>query len=61
MIAATIGAIYYFNQIANGPSSSAESITLNEFLENRLYARKNNASWLSSSELTYRDSDVSIL
>lgn len=36
----------------------AAAITLEDILNNRLFARRNNATWISATELMYRDSKV---
>lgn len=36
-------------------------IQLNDYLDNKLKVRKNKATWLSSTELTYHDDDVSYM
>jgi cbb3-type cytochrome oxidase subunit 3 len=60
VIGLSIAAVYYLNQKHNDSShTNGAPIQLNDYLENKLYARKNNATWLSSNELTYRDLDVS--
>lgn len=61
---AIIGAAYYvYGSDAAHPSNAGlvdkPSITLNDIFENKLYARRNNASWISDTELLFRDQQVS--
>lgn len=61
IIGLSVAAVYYLNQKHDDSAiTNGAAIQLNDFLENNLYARKNNATWLSGTELTYRDSDVSV-
>lgn len=47
-----------------GPTGSTDqpnppqAITLEDFLDNKLYPSKNNATWISNTELLYRDANV---
>lgn len=34
------------------------AITLEDILDNKLYARRNNATWISGTELLYRNANV---
>lgn len=60
VVGLSIGAIYYLNKKQSDPSTVGSSIQLADYLENKLFSKKNNATWLSNTELTYRDSDVSV-
>lgn len=64
VLVALLGTAYYFYGLDAARPSPAKlvgkpSITLNEFLENKLHAKRNNATWISDTELMYRDSAVS--
>lgn len=69
VIVALVGTAYYFYGIdATRPSAENSripriavkpSISLNEYLDNKLYARHSNATWISNTELMYSDSAVS--
>lgn len=56
-------AIYFFVVETAQPTADKvvgkPSITLNDYLDNKLYAKHNNATWISMTELMYRDSAVS--
>lgn len=47
------------SQPTNPPIPPA-AITLEDILDNKLYARRNNATWISDTELLYRNTNVSI-
>lgn len=47
------------SQPTDPPTQAA--ITLEDILDNKLYARRNNATWISDTELLYRNSNVSNL
>lgn len=61
------GAFYYFNYRNNDvPTSdslvnSASAIQLNDYLDNKLYAKRNNATWISDTQLMYKDENVSTI
>lgn len=64
VIVVLIGTAYYFyGMVAPHPGPSKliakPSVTLNDYLDNKLYAKRNNATWISDTELMYRDSAVS--
>ncbi len=46
------------SQPTDAPVASA--ITLEDILDNKLYARRNNATWISDTELLYRNANVNI-
>lgn len=60
IVGVSFAIIYYLNRNGESSTSPRVPISLNDFLENKLYVNRNNATWLSPSELTYRDIDVSI-
>lgn len=70
VFAALIGTAYYFYGMEAAGSTSESnrspqisgkpSISLSDYLENKLYAKRNNATWLSDSELAYTDATVSV-
>lgn len=62
VIGLSIAAVYYLNQKHNGSFvTNGTPIQLNDYLDNKLKVRKNKATWLSSTELTYHDDDVSYM
>lgn len=44
----------------NPPIPQPAAITLEDFLDNKLYAKRNNATWISGTELLYRNTNVNI-
>lgn len=36
------------------------SVLLNDYLDNKLYPKRSNATWISNTEILYKDSTVSI-
>lgn len=54
--------VYVTKQPSNDeptPDPVQSAIALEDILDNRLYARKNNATWISKTELLYRNQNVS--
>lgn len=55
--------IYFLAIRADSPAAEAltgEPIQLTDVLDNKFYARGNNATWISDTELLYRDLFVSM-
>lgn len=56
-------AYWFYGMGATPPSASKltenPSISFDEFLDNKIYAKRNNATWITNTELMYRDAAVS--
>lgn len=61
IIGAGVAAAVYLNLRSSTPRAFKSAFSLEEVLEGRTSPRRNNASWISATELAYRDRAVSEL
>lgn len=62
LVGLCVSAFIYFNVVpAHDNPVAQKSISLTDVLDNKFYARHNNATWISDTELLFKDAQVSTL